>query len=93
MQMSRKEVFVKTVFGVASELKIPLVDELVYDRVTIDESRAATSVTFAYDDDESVVRGFLGLAQYYRSIVIKKGDKFFIPVSDMLFRLELKQKT
>lgn len=90
MQMAKKEIFLKMVFDIASELKIPLVDEKVYDRAVIDESRPMTSVTFAFDGDESVIRGFLGLAQYYRSIVIKKAGNFYIPVPDLLFRLESK---
>lgn len=47
-----------------------------------------TSVTFAFDKDESIIRGFLSLAQYYHTIVIKKAERFFIPVSDMLLKLE-----
>jgi hypothetical protein len=90
LRLPKKELFLKRVFEIASELKMPVVDEKVYDSATIDEARPMTSVTFAFDKDESIIRGFLSLAQYYHTIVIKKGERFFIPVSDMLLKLESK---
>lgn len=87
-QMANRELFIKMVFDIASELKVPLIDEHVYARATMNESRPTTSIVFAFDGDESVIRGFLGLAQYYRSIVLKKAERFFIPVPDLLLQLE-----
>jgi hypothetical protein len=89
MHMAERELFLTTVFDIASELKVPLLDEKVYDIAIIIESQP-TIITFTFDGDESVIRGFLGLAQYYRSIVIKRADKFFIPVPDLLLRLQTK---
>ncbi|MFW9945577.1 MAG: hypothetical protein ACFFDX_01995 [Candidatus Odinarchaeota archaeon] len=42
---------------------------------------------FKFEEDESVIRGFLGLAEYFHTVVIKKGDQFYIPHASILFQL------
>lgn len=42
---------------------------------------------FKFEEDESVIRGFLGLAEYFHTVVIKRKDEFFIPHASILFRL------
>lgn len=88
--MAKKELFIKRVYEIVQELKIPLVDERVYSRSEIIEGRYGTTVQFTFDDDESVIRGFLGLAEYYHTIVLKKKEMFFIASDTILFKLNSK---
>lgn len=86
--MAKDELFIKRVFEIINELKIPLIDERVYDDVKISAKRGIIHVIFKFLEDESVIRGFLGLAEYFHSIIIKQEDQFFIPHNNMLFVLE-----
>jgi len=70
------------------ELKIPLIDERVYDTIKIKSS--SMEINFIFEQDESVIRGFLGLSEYFHSIVLKKKERFFIPVDEILFIMECK---
>jgi len=79
--------FIKRVYEIVNELKIPLIDERVYDKVSFSNSAAIASVKFKFEEDESVIRGFLGLAEYFHTVVIKRNDEFFIPHASILFRL------
>ncbi|MBN1216258.1 MAG: hypothetical protein JXA99_12560 [Candidatus Lokiarchaeota archaeon] len=45
------------------------------------------TVIFRFEEDESIIQGFLSLAEYFRTIVIKRKDEFFIPLPSILFRL------
>ena len=80
-----KEDFVKKVYEIVNEMKIPLIDERVYEKAQI--ARGGVNVVFKYEGDESVIKGFLGLAEYYHTVVIRKGYDFFIPVSSIIFEL------
>lgn len=71
-----------------NELKIPLVDERVYDKADVISKNTIANVTFRFEEDESVIRGFLGLAEYFHTIIVKSDDKFYIPHSSILFKLE-----
>ncbi|RDE17981.1 MAG: hypothetical protein C4K49_00140 [Candidatus Thorarchaeota archaeon] len=86
--MDRKELLMKRVYELVHELKIPLIDEHVYSNAEFIGSTMTSVVTFAYDDDESVIRGFLGLAEYFHTIVIRKADRFYIVTPDLQFKLE-----
>jgi hypothetical protein len=85
--MPKRELFIKRVYEIVNELKIPLIDERVYDRVSFSTSSAIAAVIFKFEEDESVIRGFLGLAEYFHTVVIKRKDEFFIPHASILFRL------
>jgi hypothetical protein len=85
--MAKKELFIKRVYEIVNELKIPLIDERVYDQVKFAAGQAIASVIFKFEEDESVIRGFLGLAEYFHTVVIKRRDEFYIPHSSILFRL------
>ena len=85
--MAKKELFIKRVYEIVNELKIPLIDERVYDKLTFNAGGAIASVIFKFEEDESVIRGFLGLAEYFHTVVIKRRDEFYIPHSSILFRL------
>ncbi|MFW9898984.1 MAG: hypothetical protein ACFE8A_09265 [Candidatus Hodarchaeota archaeon] len=85
--MAKKELFIKRVYEIVNELKIPLIDERVYEKVTFNAGSSIANVIFKFEEDESVIRGFLGLAEYFHTVVIKRKDEFFIPHSSLLFRL------
>ncbi|MFX0042270.1 MAG: hypothetical protein ACFE8L_05105 [Candidatus Hodarchaeota archaeon] len=85
--MPKKELFIKRVYEIVNELKIPLIDERVYDKVGFSTSSAIANVIFRFEEDESVIRGFLGLAEYFHTVVIKKRDEFYIPHASILFHL------
>ena len=86
----KKELFIKRVYEIVQELKIPLVDERVYSKAKISEARFGSVVTFQFEEDESVIRGFLGLAEYYHTIVLKRKDQFYISSGSILFLLNAK---
>ncbi|MHA1996881.1 MAG: hypothetical protein ACTSU9_02120 [Promethearchaeota archaeon] len=88
--MAKKELFLKRTYEIVNELKIPLIDERVYKNITVNDSRCTVVLTFEFDEDESVIRGFLGLAEYFHTVVIKQKDKFIIPNSTILFELKSK---
>ena len=83
--MAKKELFIKRVYEIVNELKIPLIDERVYDKVNVGSN--VVNVIFKFEEDESVIRGFLGLAEYFHTVVIKRKDEFYIPHGSILFRL------
>ncbi|MHA1793510.1 MAG: hypothetical protein ACTSVI_12740 [Promethearchaeota archaeon] len=80
----------KRTYEIVNELKIPLVDERVYAKVNINDARCTVILSFEFDEDESVIRGFLGLAEYFHSVVIKQKDRFLIPHGTILFELKSK---
>ncbi|MFX0082828.1 MAG: hypothetical protein ACFE94_13845 [Candidatus Hodarchaeota archaeon] len=59
----------------------------MYDKVNFSTGAAIAAVIFRFEEDESVIRGFLGLAEYFHTVVIKRKDEFFIPHASILFRL------
>ena len=85
IKTAKKELFIKRVYEIVNELKIPLIDERVYDKVSVGGS--TVSVIFKFEEDESVIRGFLGLAEYFHTVIIKTKDQFVIPHQQMIFRL------
>ena len=87
IKIAKKELFIKRVYEIVNELKIPLIDERVYDKVTFNPGSSIANVSFQFEEDESVIRGFLGLAEYFHTVVIKRKDEFWIPHSSLLFKL------
>jgi hypothetical protein len=63
IKIAKKELFIKRVYEIVNELKIPLIDERVYEKVNFNSGSAIANVTFKFEEDESVIRGFLGLAE------------------------------
>ncbi|MFX0071523.1 MAG: hypothetical protein ACFFAO_10580 [Candidatus Hermodarchaeota archaeon] len=88
--MGKNDEFIKQVYEEINNLKIPLIDERVYEKVKFSSKPAVTVVNFKYEEDEAVIKGFLGLAEYFHSVVIKEKDKFYIPTDSKLFLLESK---
>jgi hypothetical protein len=88
--MAKKEIFLKRTYEIVNELKIPLIDERVYKSIVVNEARHTVVLTFEFDEDESVIRGFLGLAEYFHTVVIKRKESFIIPNSTVLFELRSK---
>ncbi|MFX0028559.1 MAG: hypothetical protein ACFE8B_05085, partial [Candidatus Hermodarchaeota archaeon] len=77
--MIKDDNFIKRVYEIVSELKLPLIDERVKDNAIFKPNNATTYVKFVFNEDESIMRGFFGLAEYNHSVIIKSKDKFFIP--------------
>ncbi|MFX0083452.1 MAG: hypothetical protein ACFE94_17025 [Candidatus Hodarchaeota archaeon] len=85
--MNKDESFLKRGYELASEMKLPLIDERVQVNAKFKASNATTIVKFTFDEDESIIRGFLGLAEYFHSVIIKSKNKFYIPHDHKLFIL------
>ncbi|MHA1730961.1 MAG: hypothetical protein ACTSU5_03415 [Promethearchaeota archaeon] len=85
--MAKKELFIKRVYEIVQEEKIPLIDGRVYAKATINGGKFAVNIVFKFEEDESVIQGFLGLAEYFHTVVIRKKDDFFIPNGECLFQL------
>ena len=77
---------IKRMYEIINELNIPLIDERVYNRLILDEKRYPSVTTFRFDEDESVIRGFLGLAEFFHTVVIKNKDNFTIVHGGKLFK-------
>ena len=88
--MSKKEDFISMVYEIVSELKLPLIDERVQDNVKFKSNNATTTIKFTFEQDEAVIRGFLGLAEYIYTVIIKQKETFYIPHDHKLFILESK---
>ena len=88
--MGTDEGFMKKVYEIITELKLPLIDERVQDKVNIKSSNAITTIKFVFEEDEAIIRGFLGLAEYFHTVVIKQKNNFYIPHDHKLFILERK---
>lgn len=86
--MNKQENFTKRVYEIVSELKLPLVDDKVQDSAKFQSNNAIVMVKFVFEEDESVIRGFLSLAKYFHTVIIKKKDKFYIPHDYKLFTLK-----
>ena len=85
--MAKKELFIKRCYEIVQELKVPLIDERIYSKAEITEARYGTAIIFTFGEDESVIRSFFGLAEYYHTIVLKKRESFFISNGSLLFKL------
>ena len=86
--MNKQENFIKRVYEIISELKLPLVDDKVQDNVKFQSNNAIVMVKFVFEEDESIIHGFLSLAEYFHTVIIKKKDKFYIPHDYKLFTLK-----
>ena len=90
ISMAKKELFIKRVHDLVNELKVPLLDSRVYDKVELEDGRAMIIVRFLFEEDESVIRGFLTLAEYFKTVVVAMKDSFVIVSGSILFKLESK---
>jgi hypothetical protein len=86
--MTKNEEFIQKTYEIVSELKVPLIDNTVHDKAKFSGSKAITSIKFVYENDEAIIRGFLGLADYFHTIIIRNKDKFYIPNGKQLYTLE-----
>ena len=81
--------FVKRVFDLATELKIPILDERTLTDVSVNAGALCWNVRLKVSPgDEGPIKAFLALAQYFRSVIIKKGDAFYIPHGAESYKLE-----
>jgi len=87
--MTKNEEFIQKTYDIASQLNIPLFDDTIHDKVKFNRNRAITSIKFVFDSDEAIIRGFLGLADYFHTVIIREKDKFYVPNGKQLFSLEV----
>lgn len=86
--MDKNQIFIKRVYELIAELKIPLIDDRTHYKVKLKTKNSIAKLIFRFEDDESIIRGFLGLCDYFHTVVIKDDDKFYIPQDKTLFILE-----
>ncbi|TFG24400.1 MAG: hypothetical protein EU529_04330 [Promethearchaeota archaeon] len=86
--MEKNELFINRVYEIANELKVPLIDEKIYEKVDVKTKNSVSEVRFKFEGDEDVIRGFLQLANFYHTLVLKDDEKFYIPNESAVFRLE-----
>ncbi|TFF85342.1 MAG: hypothetical protein EU551_04265 [Promethearchaeota archaeon] len=85
-----KEAFIKRVYVLVNEMKVPLIDSKTYHNCNIIPKRATVHILFKYEEGEdSRVKGFLGLADYYHTVVIRMKNSFYIPIGSILFELTI----
>jgi len=82
------ELFIKRVVEIIHKMKLPLIDESVHEKVKISVKSALTTLSFKFKEDESIIKGFLGLAEFFHSIIIRNKNEFYIPTNSMVFKLE-----
>jgi len=83
--MNKQENFIKIVYEIASELKLPLIDERVLENATFKLNNTIATVKFLFEEDEAIIGGFLGLVEFFHTVIIKRKDKFYIPDDNRLF--------
>jgi hypothetical protein len=88
--MDKQEDFIRQVYEIVSELKLPLIDDRVQDKAKFKFNNTTTIIKFVYTIDQAVIRGFLGLAEYFHTVIIRQKDNFYIPHDHKLFILEKK---
>ncbi|MHA1238932.1 MAG: hypothetical protein ACTSSJ_06855 [Candidatus Odinarchaeia archaeon] len=81
--------FINRVFKLASDLKIPILDEKTLKDVKIFSGNLCWEIKFkAKEGSVDQINAFLALAQYFKSVIIKKGDAFYIPHGCESYKLE-----
>ena len=86
--MTDNQNLIETAKKILTEQKIPLIDGKIYDKFKVKNSNSISFVKFAYENDESIIQGFLGLADFFHTVVFKEKDKFFIINGKQIYVLE-----
>ena len=80
--------FRQSVYNLAKEMKIPIVDERAIDKLGINRGSVGAEVQMKYRDGEDTkIKTFLAVAKYHHSIVIYKDETFFMLANGTLWRL------
>jgi len=85
--MGKNLYFIKRVFEIVGELRQPIITEGIYDKVIFNSENAIVIITFKFEEDESVIQGFIGLARYFHTVIIKRKNRFYIPYDQLYFVL------
>ena len=86
--MGKNKLYFDIIDKVANELKVPLIKDDILDKFKTNKNRALYTMKFKFTEDSSVIKGFFGLANYYHSIVIQNGEKFYLSIKNSLYILE-----
>jgi len=85
------EELIEDFYELDNEYKIPLIDEEAYAKLKVKKRKALATVIFNAHKSPDVIEGFLKLADYFKSIILKKKKKFFIVLGSILFVLDFKE--
>lgn len=81
------EILIKNVMELANEAKIPVIDGNVYEKFKAKTKNALVEVDFEFKEDLDLIRSFIGLADYFKTLIIEDEDEFYIPHENMIFIL------
>ena len=80
--------FRQAVYNMAKEMKIPIVDERAIDQVRINKNAVSLDVQIKYRPGEELkIKTYLAIAKYHHSVVLYKGETFFLVANNVLWRL------
>jgi len=85
--MGKNAYFIKRVYEIIRKFRQPLINERVYDKVIFNPENAIVEIIFKFEEDESVLQGFVGLAKYFHTVIINRKESFYIPYNHLLFVL------
>ncbi len=84
-------IFRKTVYKLAQEMKIPIVDERAIEKLSLNKGAIDLEVHIRFREGEEMkLKTFLAVAKYHHCIVIYKDEEFFIFQNGALWRLYTK---
>lgn len=86
--MTNNQDLIELANKILSEQKIPLIDEKIYDKFKIKTGNSISFIKFVYENDENIIQGFLGLADFFHPVVFKEKKKFFIINGKQIYVLE-----
>ena len=76
------------VYRLDRSYKIPVIEESAYERVKIKKKMALATVIMNGNENPELIEGFLKIADYFKALIIKKDDRFFVTADSILFILE-----
>lgn len=86
--MTENQELIEIANKILAEQKIPLIDAKIYDKFNIKKSNSISFIKLVYENDESIISGFLGLADFFHTVVFKEKDKYFIINGKQIYVLE-----
>jgi len=51
------------------------------------QSLAIVEVEFKFEEDLDLIRSFIGIADYFKTVVLEEEDEFYIPHENLVFKL------
>lgn len=79
---------IEYIYKLDKEYRIPLIDELTHYKVKIKKNKATATIFFNAHKNPEMIEGFLKLADYFKTIIIRNKNSFFISANSILMILE-----